>query len=162
MGGISFDVHETKMAAKDAEIARLRADHERLRVALQGLIDADAEELLDDLAKCWEHCSDAQMPSQSPTMQSKTVALAPMPASMPSRSRPTAAPCHATSAHGCQIAPVALFKLASSLPRCRPLRWRSSSPPPPRSRSTTRCISTTLAVITSRRPSTGRLSRSPI
>jgi hypothetical protein len=45
------------------------------------------------------------MPSQSPTMQSKTVALAvqdrtlaPMPASMPSRSRPTAAPCHATSA----------------------------------------------------------------
>ena len=33
-------------------------------------------------------CSDAQMPS--PTMQSKTVALAPMPASMPSRSRPTA------------------------------------------------------------------------
>ena len=38
-------------------------------------------------------CSDAQMPSQSPTMQSKTVALAPMPASMPSRSR-YAAPCH--------------------------------------------------------------------
>ena len=31
---------------------------------------------------------------------------------------------------------------ASSLLRCRPLRCRSSSPPPPRSRSTTRCIST--------------------
>ena len=36
----------------------------------------------------------------------------------------------------------------SSLRRCRRLRWRSSSPRPPRSRSTTRCTSTTLGAST--------------
>ena len=37
--------------------------------------------------RCLSRYRDAQLPSPSPPMQSKTVALAPMPASMPSRSR---------------------------------------------------------------------------
>ena len=44
-------------------------------------------------------CSHAQLPSPSPPMQSKTVALAPMPASMPSRAHAFRSRCatHATA-----------------------------------------------------------------